>query len=123
MAIGGRSTTTRFESLGAERIAGDLVGECERIAASRRSGHERVAVEAARDSLHAGGHPAAPFVVSVHRIHGRLRVRVLVPAVVPDTVRQIVAVRVVGRLRSFDSSAAGIDIGVSTLPQTGKEPR
>jgi hypothetical protein len=67
-----------------------------------------------RDTLAVERYPIAPADVSVRRIAGRLKVQVSVPAVVPERAREIVAVRIVGRLRAFDPHAAGIDIGVTT---------
>lgn len=115
IAVAGQPVMNPFESLGAVTVGLDMIGDCERVAASRRPDHERVAAEVARDTLAVEGFGAEPFVVSVRRIDGRLRVQVLVPAVVPDDVRRLVAVRVVGRLRTYDTSAAGIDIGVGAL--------
>jgi hypothetical protein len=115
VAIAGQTLMNPFGAFGAEAIDGDLVDECERIAASRRPGHEAVAVEVARTALAASGYATEPSDVSVQRIDGRLRVRVFVPEEVPEPAREIVAVRVVGRLRAFDPYAAGIDIGVTTM--------
>ena len=113
VAVTGQTMMNPFEEFGAEAVdADDLVAACERVASSRRTGHEEVAIAVVRDTLAVEGHPTEPSDVAVQRIGGRLRVQVTVPEEVPERAREIVAVRVVGRLREFDTRAAGIDIGV-----------
>jgi hypothetical protein len=113
VAVAGRTVMNPFEAFGAESVESeDLVAACERVAASRRPAHEEVANAVMRDTLRIEGHAVEPSEVAVQRVDGRLRVRVLVPDEVPERAREIVAVRVVGRLREFDPHAAGIDIGV-----------
>ena len=68
-----------------------------------------------RDTLAIEGHAIEPSDVVVQRVGGRLRVRVMVPEEVPERAREIVAVRVVGRLREYDPHAGGIDIGVVAI--------
>jgi len=117
VAVTGRSVLNPFEALGAMVIDdGDVVGGCERVAVARRVAHEAVAVEVVRAALAVAGCPTEPAAVAVRRAGGRLRVQVRVPDGVPKRVRDVVAVRVAGRLRAFDLDAAGIDIGVATGP-------
>jgi hypothetical protein len=120
VAIAGHTVMNPYEALGAESVDADddLVAACERVAASRRPEHEEVARAVVRDTLAIERFPAEPCDVSVRRVAGRLKVQVTVPAVVPQRAREIVAVRVAGRLREFDPNAGGIDIGVTT---TGAE--
>jgi hypothetical protein len=114
VAVTGRTVMNPFEAFGAEAVdPADLVAACERVAASRRPAHEEVATEVMRDTLTVEGYATEPSEVAVQRVNGRLRVRVAVPAEVPERAREIVAVRVVGRLREFDPYAGGIDIGVT----------
>lgn len=115
VAIAGQSVMNPFESFGAEVINGSLVRECDRIASGRRPGHEAVAGAATRAALVAGGLPTEPSDVAVQRVDGRLRVRIFVPAEVPEMVRRKIAVRVVGQLRAFDRHAGGIDVGVASI--------
>jgi hypothetical protein len=115
VAVAGQTVMNPFEPLGAVPIEGDLVAACEQIAVSRRPEHEAAATSVLQSSLAAAGHPVEPSEVSVRRINGRLRVRVSVPEEVPEPAREMLAVRVVGRLREFDPYAVGIDIGVEPL--------
>jgi hypothetical protein len=115
VAVTGRSVLNPFEVLGATVIdEDDVVGGCERVAAARRVAHEAVADEVVRATLAVAGCPTGPATVVVRRASARLRVQVTVPDGVPKRVRDVVAVRVAGRLRAFDPDAAGIDIGVGT---------
>jgi hypothetical protein len=115
VAVTGRTVMNPFEAFGAEAVdPDDLVAACERVAQSRRPAHEEVATEVMREALAVGGFATEPSEVAVQRIDGRLSVRVTVPDEVPERAREIVAVRVVGRLREFDPHAGGIDIGVTT---------
>ena len=118
VAVSGQSLMNPFESFGAIAVTGDLASACERIARSRRGEYEEVAIATVRQSLAAGDMPTDRVAVSVERIDGRLRVKVLVPVEVPERVRQHLAVRVVGRLREHDRHVAGIDIGVADLDET-----
>jgi hypothetical protein len=115
VAIHGQTLMNPYAPYGAEGIDGDLVEECERIARAPRPEHEREALGVARDTLRVEGFAEEPSEVVVQRIGGRLRVVVRVAPDVPERARQIVAVRVVGRLREYDPGAAGIDIGVTTV--------
>lgn len=117
VAITGHTVMNPFETLGAESVDADddLVAACERVAGSRRPAHEEVACAVMKDTLEVERYPTEPADVSVRRVAGRLKVQVSVPAVVPERAREIVAVRIVGRLRAFDPHAAGIDIGVTTI--------
>jgi hypothetical protein len=115
VAISGQSVLNPYAAFGAEAMEGDLVDECERIARSNRQGHERVAMEVMRDTLRAQGYSPDAGEVAVHRVDGRLRVLIGLPDIVPERARQVVAVRVAGRLRAFDHDAAGIDIGLTTI--------
>jgi hypothetical protein len=114
VAIYGQTLMNPYAPFGAEGIDGDLVEECERIARGSRPEHERVALDVVHDTLRVEGFAVEPSEVAVHRVGGRLRVVVGVAVEVPERARQIVAVRVVGRLREYDPDAAGIDIGVTT---------
>ena len=116
VAVTGQTVMNPFEAFGAETVdPDDLVAACERVASSRRPGHEEAAIAVMRDTLAVEGHATEPSDVAVQRVDGRLRVRVMVPEEVPGRAREIVAVRVVGRLREFDPHAGGIDIGVGTI--------
>jgi hypothetical protein len=122
VAVHGQTVMNPYQPFGSQNVDGDLVEECERIAGSNRTGHERVGLEVARDTLSTEGYATEPAEVTVRRIDGRLQVVVGLSDAVPERARQIVAVRVVGRLREFDPDAVGIDIGVTTihaaLPET-----
>lgn len=115
VAVTGQTLMNPFESFGAEPVAGDLVAAVERIAAAGRPAHEQRADVVLRQTLEAAGCGSAPSAVSVRREGGRLRVRIAVSDTVPQRTREVVAVRVVGRLREFDPHAAGIDVDVETL--------
>jgi hypothetical protein len=123
VAVYGQTVMNPFAAYGAETVEGDLVAECERIARATRTEHERVALEVIHDTLRTEGFPTDPSDVTVHRVGGRLRVLVGLSRAVPERARQIVAVRVVGRLREFDTDAAGIDIGLATVDdESASEP-
>ncbi len=116
VAVTGQTVMNPFEALGAEAVdVDDIVAACERVASSRRPGHEEVASAVMRDTLAIEGHAIEPSDVVVQRVGGRLRVRVMVPGEVPERAREIVAGRVVGRLREYDPHAGGIDIGVVAI--------
>jgi hypothetical protein len=115
VAIYGQTLMNPYAPYGAEGIDGDLVEECERIARATRPEHEREALAVVHDTLRVEGFAEEPSQVAVQRIGGRLRVVVGLAPDVPERARQIVAVRVVGRLREYDPGAAGIDIGVTTV--------
>jgi len=123
VAVQGQTLMHPYGPFGAEGIDGDLVEECERIARSPRPEHERVALEVVHDTLRVEGHKVDGSDVAVQRVAGRLRVVVGVPIDVPERARQIIAVRVVGRLREYDRGAAGIDIGVTTAVGSDAGPR
>jgi len=114
VAVHGQTVMNPFESFGAEAVEGDLVAECERIASSRRPRHEEVAREVVFDALRVAEMPLTTA-VSVRRLDDRLVVEVLVDAEVPQRAREVIAVRVVGVLRSFDPDAGGIDISTGTI--------
>lgn len=116
VAVWGHTAMNPFEDLGAQVVHGDLVSECERIARGPLVEHERVATATLRTALEVAGAPTEPAAVSVRRHDGRLRVRITVAPSVPDRVREIAAVRVVGRLRELDTDAAGIDVETAAAP-------
>ena len=59
--------------------------------------------------------PTAGAEVVVRRVDDRLQVEVLVDPTVPARSREIIAVRVVGRLREYDTDAGGIDVSTGTV--------
>lgn len=113
VAVAGQSLMNPFERFGAEAAGPDLVAACERIATSGRPDHEQLAIGLVRDALAADGAPTDPASVAVHRVGGRLRVQISVPEAVAARTREIIAVRVIGRLREFDPHADGIDVSVT----------
>jgi hypothetical protein len=110
VAVQGQTVMNPFEAFGAEAVEGDLVTECERIAGSRRPGHEAVARETVVETLGTEGMPTTGADVSVRRIGDRLVVQVVVDAAVSQRERELIAVRVIGRLREYDPRVGGIDI-------------
>ncbi len=110
VAVTGQSVMNPFEAFGADPVDGDLVAECVRIATSRRPGHEAAAREIVVETLQVEGMPTAGAEVSVRRVADRLQVEVLVDESVPVRAREVIAVRVVGRLREYDPAAGGIDV-------------
>jgi hypothetical protein len=115
VAVYGQPVMNPFEAFGADAVEGDLVGECERIAAARRPGHEAVAREIVVETLLVEEMPTANVEVVVRRVADRLQVEVLVDAAVSPRAREILAVRVVGRLREYDTGAGGIDVSTGTV--------
>lgn len=115
VAVTGQTVMNPFEAFGADAVDGDLVAECERIATSRRPGHEAAAREIVIETLLVENMPTAGAEVTVRRVADRLQVEVLVDPSVPDRSREIIAVRVVGRLREYDADAGGIDVSTGTV--------
>jgi hypothetical protein len=115
VAVAGQAVMNPFESFGADAVEGDLVQECERIAGSRRPGHEAVAREVVIETLLVEGMPTADVEVTVRRVADRLQVEVLVDPEVSPRSREILAVRVVGRLREYDTDAGGIDVSTGAV--------
>ncbi|MGZ4711339.1 MAG: hypothetical protein ACXV9S_00070 [Acidimicrobiia bacterium] len=111
VAIAGQTVMNPFEPFGAQPVEGDLVAECERIAGSSRSAHEDVATKVMHETLEVEGMTTDHSSVSIRRVDGRLKVQVLVDRSVPAKVRELIAVRVVGKLREYDTHADGIDVG------------
>jgi hypothetical protein len=116
VAVHGQTVMNPFEAFGADAVDGDLVRECERIATSRRPGHEAVAREVVIETLRVEGMPTSGAEVAVRRVDDRLRVEVLVDPSVPDRSREVLAVRVIGRLREYDGDAGGIDVSTANAP-------
>lgn len=114
VAVYGQTVMNPFEAFGADPVEGDLVAECVRIAGARRPGHEDAAREIILDTLAVEGHTTDGVDCVVRRHDDRLAVEVLLDPSVPAKAREVVAVRVVGRLREYDPQVAGIDVSTGT---------
>jgi hypothetical protein len=120
VVVGGRALFNPYVEFGAETAdPDDLVGSCERAAASARPEHSRIATDSVHETLTTTGIDAPDAFATVRRHGGRLVVQAAVPADTPQRTRDMVAVRIAGALRAYDPGARGLDIeveSVATLP-------
>ncbi len=110
VVVAGRTTPNPFAAFGAVVADHDVVGTCERTAAARRSDYEAIAAKALGWTLRYRDLPLETAHATVRRGGDGLRVTLHVPAETPKIVRDMAAVRVVGALRAFDTTARRIDI-------------
>ena len=93
----------------------DVVGACEQVAEAALREHRRVATEAVATSG-PGGNAGAGAVASVIRREGRLHVSVSGLDALAPRQRDAAIVRMVAKLREFDTSARGIDVSLLPAP-------
>jgi hypothetical protein len=90
----------------------DVVGACEEAASAPLTALSARATAALYDVLEPSS-PAARATAVVHRVAGRLDVRILRGRAMTKDERSRAAVRIVMALRELDPFAAGIDVAVS----------
>jgi hypothetical protein len=94
---------------------GDVVDACEQVAAAELPRHSRIASEALTAFGPAGNH-GADAAASVTRREGRLRVTVSGLGALAPRQRDAAIVRMMAKLREFDSSARGVDVSLAAAP-------
>jgi hypothetical protein len=95
--------------------SGDVVGACEQVAAGELARHSAIASEALR-AFGPGGHAEPGAAASVTRRDGRLVVSVSGLGRLAPRQRDAAVVRMLAKLREFDSSARGIDVSLAPVP-------
>jgi hypothetical protein len=110
VVVAGRTTANPFDRFPVTVAGVDVVAACEQAAAGPLLEHEAIAVRTLDETLTRAGVATDDAAASVHRARGRLRVQLRVPPATGARERAMASVRVIGALRAFDTSAAGIDV-------------
>jgi hypothetical protein len=95
----------------------DVVKACERVANAPVRAHTELASRALQQVLDNCGDQKLAFLISVRRVEGRLVVQARSLNHITRDLRNMIAVRIVAALRSFDQDAAGIDVEFSEPPR------
>jgi hypothetical protein len=120
VVVAGRTTANPFSSFPVIVAGRDVVEACERAAAGSLVQHEAVAQRALDESMRRADEDRSESGwVEVTRRSGGLRATLHFPPGTPERLRAMASVRVVGALRAFDPSAAGIDVAWTADDQAG----
>lgn len=120
LVVAGETEDNPFAPWSTAVVAGtrdvDVVTACERAAAAPLPRHSGAATERLRRLLRNAGVPDAEAGrVEVTREHGRLRIRLLLPADVPSAVVRAAGTYVLAEIHAVDPTARGSDVSLGTI--------